>query len=264
MTRARLITLLSDFGNKDVYVGVMKGVIAAIAPDASIIDLTHEISPQDTIAARFALMNAYPYFPYDTVHIAVVDPGVGSDRRGIAIQTSKGFLVGADNGLFGSILERDRAIAAVELSNPRYWRTQNPSTTFHGRDIFAPVGAHLATGVDIKDLGNKIALDSLVRLSLPKVAMDGEKITGCIQYIDVFGNLITNIPEQNLPSNLQVIFKERSIRWGKTYSDAKERELIAFVGSHGFLEIAANRGSAKQDLEASVGDIVLVTENRTV
>ena len=264
MNRSRWITLLTDFGNKDVYVGVMKGVIAAIAPNASVIDLTHEIPPQDLIAARFALMNAYLYFPDDTVHVAVVDPGVGSDRRSIAIQTSNGFLVGADNGLFGGILERDRAIAAVELSNPRYWRTSNPSTTFHGRDIFAPVGAHLAAGVDLKDLGQEIAVNSLVRLSLPEIAIDGERITGCIQYIDVFGNLITNIPQQNLPSNPQVTVKKRSIRWGTTYSDAKERELIAFVGSHGFLEIAANRGNARQKLKASVGDIVLVTENRTV
>ena len=258
MTQPRLVTLLSDFGNRDVYVGVMKGVISAIAPTTSVIDLTHEIPPQNLTAARFALMNAYSYFPPYTVHVAVVDPGVGSDRRGVAIQMSEGFLVGADNGIFSGILGKNKAIAAVELNHTRYWRTPNPSTTFHGRDIFAPVGAHLATGVDLKELGTEISLDSLVQLSLPEVMVEKEQITGCIQYIDVFGNLITNISEQNLPPNPQITIKEQLISWGITYSDAQEQQLIAFVGSHGFLEIAVNRGDARQKLQVSIGELVFV------
>ena len=258
MTQPRLVTLLSDFGNRDVYVGVMKGVISAIAPTTSVIDLTHEIPPQNLTAARFALMNAYSYFPPYTVHVAVVDPGVGSDRRGVAIQMSEGFLVGADNGIFSGILGKNKAIAAVELNHTRYWRTPNPSTTFHGRDIFAPVGAHLATGVDLKELGTEISLDSLVQLSLPEVMVEKEQITGCIQYIDVFGNLITNMSEQNLPPNPQITIKEQLISWGITYSDAQEQQLIAFVGSHGFLEIAVNRGDARQKLQVSIGELVFV------
>jgi len=141
MAEHRLITLLSDFGLKDVYVGVMKGVIAQINPGLTVVDLTHQIPPQNIAAARFNLMNAYLYFPVGTVHVAVVDPGVGSHRRGIALQIDAGFLVGPDNGLFSGVVHQTGVIAAVELTNAQYWWTPTPSTTFHGRDIFAAVGA---------------------------------------------------------------------------------------------------------------------------
>ena len=267
MARSQLVTLLTDFGWQDVYVAVMKGIIAKINPQISVIDLTHQIPPQDLIAGRFALLNAYAYFPPNTVHIAVIDPGVGSQRRGIAIQLAEGFLVGADNGLFSGILQKELAIAprlatgeiaAVELSNSKYWRTERPSTTFHGRDIFAPVGAHLANGVPLKELGREIAIDSLVELSLPQVAIEQKQVIGCIQYIDRFGNLITNITAQNLQPNYQVIIKQQSIPWGNTYSDGKDRELIALIGSHGYLEIAVNCGNAKEKLQVTVGETVVV------
>lgn len=258
MAQSQLVTLLTDFGWQDVYVAVMKGVIAKINPQIAVIDLTHQIPPQDLLAGRFALLNAYAYFPPDTVHIAVIDPGVGSQRRGIAIQLAGGFLVGADNGLFSGILQIESAIAAVELSNSKYWHTERPSTTFHGRDIFAPVGAHLANGVDLKELGKEIAIDSLVKLSLPQVAIDRNQIIGCIQYIDRFGNLITNITAQNLQPNYQVIIKQQSIPWGNTYSDGKDRELIALIGSHGYLEIAVNCGNAREKLQVTIGEIVVV------
>lgn len=258
MNQPKLITMLTDFGWQDVYVGVMKGVIASIDPDISVIDLTHEIPPQDLIAGRFALMNAYAYFPTETVHLAVVDPGVGSHRRGVAIQFAGGFLVGADNGLFSGILSQVGAIAAVELNNSQYWRTPKPSTTFHGRDIFAPVGAHLASGVALKELGTEISIDSLKQLPLPQVIVSDNQIIGCIQYIDVFGNLITNISEQNLKAKPKVIIKEQLIPWGKTYTDTQEQELIALVGSHGYVEIAVNCGNAKQKLQVNVGEQIIV------
>lgn len=258
MARSQLVTLLTDFGWQDVYVAVMKGVIAKINPQISVIDLTHQIPPQDLIAGRFALLNAYAYFPHGTVHIAVIDPGVGSQRRGIAIQLAEGFLVGADNGLFSGILQKESAIAAVELSNSKYWRTERPSTTFHGRDIFAPVGAHLANGVPLKELGKEIAIDSLVELSLPQVAIEQNQVIGCIQYIDRFGNLITNITAQNLQPNYQVIIKQQLIPWGNTYSDGKNRQLIALIGSHGYLEIAVNCGNAREKLQVTIGEIVVV------
>ena len=258
MARSQLVTLLTDFGWQDVYVAVMKGVIANINPQIAVIDLTHQIPPQDLIAGRFALLNAYAYFPHGTVHVAVIDPGVGSQRRGIAIQLAEGFLVGADNGLFSGILQKESAIAAVELSNSKYWRSDRPSTTFHGRDIFAPVGAHLANGVPLKELGKEIAIDSLVGLSLPEVTIKKNQIIGCIQYIDRFGNLITNITAQNLQPNYQVIIKQQLISWGNTYSDGKVRELIALIGSHGYLEIAVNCGNAQKKLQVTVGEIVVV------
>lgn len=258
MARSQLVTLLTDFGWQDVYVAVMKGAIASINPQISVVDLTHQIPPQDLIAGRFALLNAYPYFPHGTVHVAVIDPGVGSQRRGIAIKLAEGFLVGADNGLFSGVLQKQKAVAAVELTNSKYWRSDRPSTTFHGRDIFAPVGAHLANGVPLKELGKEIASDSLVKLSLPEVTIEKNQIIGCIQYIDRFGNLITNIAAQNLQLRQQVSIEQQLIPWGNTYSDAKEGELIALVGSHGYLEIAVNCGNALEKLQVTVGETVVV------
>jgi S-adenosylmethionine hydrolase len=147
---AGIITLLTDFGLQDPYGGVMKGAIATLAPTATVIDLTHQIPPQDVAAARFALMSAFPYFPSGTVHTVVVDPGVGTARRAIAIATEASYLVGPDNGVFSGVLTQTTVRAAVALTNPRYWRTPDPSQTFHGRDIFAPVAAHLALGCPSK------------------------------------------------------------------------------------------------------------------
>ena len=262
MTQQQIVTLLTDFGLQDVYVGVMKGEIASINPQLQVIDLTHQIPPQDIAAGRFALLNAYSYFPPNTVHVAVVDPGVGSKRRGVAIQFPGGFLVGADNGIFSGVLSVAPAVAAVELTNPKYWRTAHPSKTFHGRDIFAPVGAHLASGVKLEELGNAIAVDSLVQLSLPDVVVTETTIQGCIQYIDGFGNLITNIPERELNSKLGFIkIKEHNIPYFQTYSDVAVGELLALVGSHGWLEIAVNSGSAKDKLQVAVGDNVILISN---
>jgi S-adenosyl-L-methionine hydrolase (adenosine-forming) len=261
MTKLRTIALLTDFGVQDVYVGVMKGVIVNINPQIPIIDLTHAIPPQDLIAGRFALLSAYAYFPADTVYVAVVDPGVGSRRRGIAIQFARGFLVGPDNGLFSGILGaqkgQEEAIAAVELTNNLYWRTPNPSTTFHGRDLFASVGAHIANGVNLQELGREISVNSLVSLSLPQVAIAERQIAGCIHYIDRFGNLVTNIAAKNLPPDSRVTIKDRIIPWGQTYSDGQLQELIALIGSHGYLEIAVNCGNAQQKLQVQLGEKVI-------
>lgn len=252
-----MITLLTDFGLQDGYVGVMKGVIANINPELSVVDLTHQIPPQDITAARFVLLNTYPYFPSDTVYVAVVDPGVGSKRKGIAIKFPGGFLVGADNGIFSGILSIAPAIKGVELTNPKYWLTDNPSKTFHGRDIFAPVGAHLASGVALEEVGNEISVDSLVQLSLPDVVETENSIMGCVQYIDGFGNLITNIPESKLNNKSGMVeIKQQQIPYSQTYSDVTEGELLALVGSHGWLEIAVNCDSAKDKLKIAVGDSV--------
>ena len=263
MSQDRIIALLTDFGLQDVYVGVMKGAIAQINPHLQVIDLTHDIPPQDILAARFALLNAYSYFPENTVYVAVVDPGVGSDRREIAIQFPQGWLVGPDNGIFTGILDASPAIKAVELSNSNYWLTTNPSNTFHGRDIFAPVGAHLASGVDLESLGTIISLESLVTLSLPPLQVTETSLTGCIQYCDRFGNLITNIPVDLISArDWKIANLKHDIPLAKTYSDVTRGQPLALRGSHGYLEIAVNSGSAKQELQLTVGEIILLSQER--
>jgi len=262
-----MITLLSDFGYQDAYVAVMKGVIASIAPGVELCDLTHNIPPQDILAARFNLMSACAYFPVNTVHLAVVDPGVGSKRRAIALQYADGFLVGPDNGLFSGVLQQASLtsrplIKAVVLTNARYWRSPHPSVTFHGRDIFAPAAAHLAKGVEINKLGDRIDPGSLVQPALPPLTQQPTGASalyiGSIQYIDGFGNLITNIPAQLVPHEpwqmtLKTALGTHHFSSIKTYSDVPTGILSALIGSHGWIEIACVGGSAAAALKKSGG-----------
>ncbi|BAU15455.1 hypothetical protein LEP3755_60140 [Leptolyngbya sp. NIES-3755] len=257
-----IVTLLTDFGLSDVYVGVMKGAIAQINPQIQTIDLTHEILPQDIAAARFHLMNAYPYFPEGTVHVAVVDPGVGSERRSIAVQLKSGYVVAPDNGLISGILKD--SLGAVELNNPNYWRCQTPSATFHGRDIFAPVGAHLASGVPLQKLGTEIDLSSIVRLPIPDVIETETELRGVIQAIDHFGNLITNISGEKIRDRAWNIRVNQTLYPGKkTYADARIGEIVGLVGSHGWIELAMNRGNAQSFLKLKVGDEIALTVRST-
>ncbi len=253
------ITLLSDFGDRDVYVGVMKGVIAQINPKLTTIDLTHQIPPQNIAAARFCLMNAYAYFPNGTVHLAVVDPGVGGIRRAIALQLADGFLVGPDNGIFSGVLSQSPAITAVELTNSQYWRTQQPSRTFHGRDIFAPVAAHLKSGVSLKELGREIDPAKLIKLNLAECSLTETGVTGCIQYIDHFGNLVSNIPASYVQGKTWYVKAAGlTIAGWETYADVKVGDAIALIGSHGWVEIAINCGNAQLQLQMKLGDAVEV------
>jgi len=260
MQQNQILTLLSDFGLSDVYVGVIKGAISQINPNLSVIDLTHQIPPQNIAAARFCLLNAYDYFPSGTVHVAVVDPGVGSIRRAIAVQFAQGYLVGPDNGLFSGVLSQSSASAAVELTNSQYWRTPAPSTTFHGRDIFAPVGAHLANGVALSQLGEQIDVNTLVQLDLAQVRVTPLAIYGCVQYIDGFGNLITNIPASYVQErNWNVVVANAlNIPGGKTYSDVIAGSAISLIGSHGYIEIAISCGNACSQLQVELGAEVQV------
>ncbi|NEP03012.1 MAG: SAM-dependent chlorinase/fluorinase [Symploca sp. SIO2E9] len=256
-SQPNFITLLTDFGLSDIYVGVLKGVIAQINPALRVVDLTHQIPPQDIVAARFCLMSSYAYFPKGTVHVAVVDPGVGSQRRGIALKIELGFLIGPDNGLFSGVLSQTKVLAAVELTNPEYWRKASPSTTFHGRDIFASAGAHLASGVPLERLGKAIDPTTLVELSIPAKQVTEAGITGCIQYIDYFGNLITNIPAVEVErKNWLIIVENQTIVRSHTYSDCSPGEALALIGSHGWVEIAVNSGSARSRLQVNWGAIV--------
>jgi S-adenosyl-L-methionine hydrolase (adenosine-forming) len=259
MGQPALLTLLSDFGDRDVYVGVMKGVIAQIHPLIRVVDLTHQIPPQNIAAARFCLMNAYPYFPVGTVHLAVVDPGVGSKRKAIAIKLSKGFLVGPDNGIFSGVLSQNPAITAVELTNLNYWRNPQPSSTFHGRDIFAPVAAHLASGVSLQQLGQEIDPATLVNLNIEQCQQTTTGVRGCIQYIDHFGNLVSNIPSSYVQGKTWCVQASGlRIPGCETYSDVKVGDAIALVGSHGWVEIAINSGNAQMQLQINWQDAVEV------
>lgn len=253
------ISLLTDFGLQDPYVGIMKGVIHTLSPQAQLIDLSHEIPPQDVAAACFALMTAYPYLPSGTIHLAVVDPGVGSSRRAVAIQTETGFLVGPDNGLFSGVLAQTPALAAVELNRPRYWRTPSPSRTFHGRDIFAPVAAHLANGIPLAELGDPLDVAELVRWDWPQPQEEPDGWRGVIQAIDHFGNGITNLPGQWVEGrSWSAWIKGIPVRSVTTFAEGEVGEVLALVGSSGWVEIVQNRGNASRALDFKVGDEVRV------
>jgi S-adenosyl-L-methionine hydrolase (adenosine-forming) len=253
-----MITLLTDFGTQDAYVGMIKGMIASRCPTMPLIDLSHAVPPQDVVAARFLLLSAFPYFPPQTIHLVVVDPGVGTSRRAIAVQLAGGFFVGPDNGVLSGVFDQTPIVKAVELTNPAFWRTPNPSATFHGRDIFAPVAAHLAGGLALEHLGTPLAADSLVRLDLPALMTTDQGRVGCIQYIDHFGNAVTTIPAEALgdcPWQIQV--GQTVLSGTRTYNSVQRSDPLALVGSHGFVEIAVNQGSAQQDLGLAVGDRVV-------
>lgn len=250
-----ILTLLTDFGLRDPYVASMKGVIAGIAPQAQVIDLTHQIPPQDIAAARYGLMCVSGDFPQGTVHVAVVDPGVGGSRRGVAIQISEGYLVGPDNGLFSGVLQRSSPLAAVALTRVDYWRTPDPSSTFHGRDIFAPVAAHLANGLSIDRLGDPIPVESLVPLPIPAVQTTPTGLHGSIQYIDRFGNLVTTIPAERVQGrSWQIQVRGLVIPSGQTFGTVAVGERVGLIGSQGWVEIAVNQGNAQEHLGLGVGD----------
>lgn len=259
ISQPSLIVMTSDFSDRDIYVGVMKGVIAQINTQLRVIDLTHQIPPQNLAAARFCLMSAYPYFPVGTVHLAVVDPGVGSRRRAIAVELSQGFLVGPDNGIFAGVLTQSSAITVIELNNPQYWRTPEPSNTFHGRDILAPVAAHLASGVPITELGTQIAPETLVQLNIQDCKPTNTGVTGCIQYIDHFGNLVSNIPGKYIQDTSWCVQTAGlTIPGCATYSDVNVGEILALIGSHGWVEIAINSGNAHSQLQINWQDAIQV------
>jgi S-adenosylmethionine hydrolase len=272
-----IITLLTDFGEADGYVGAMKGVLASIAPGVPLIDIAHQIPAQDVHRAALTLLEAYPYFPPDTVHLVVVDPGVGSERRAIAVQTPHGHFVAPDNGVLSYVLAREPEATAVALTNPAYHRP-NPSHTFHGRDVFSPAAGHLARGVDLHELGPVV--DDLVRFPLSRPRLTSSGIQGEVLRIDHFGNVLTNIQylrwvdaatlmySPALPDDdaARPIFRadQTTVAIGKhtlagihpTYSVVPPGHPLAIVGSGGELEIAINQGRASDALGVAVGDPV--------
>lgn len=252
---SRIITLTTDFGTQDHYVSVMKAVMLDIIPDARFIDISHEIPPQDVMAGAWVVRNSAPYFPPGTVHLVVVDPGVGTDRTPVAIKIKDQFFVGPDNGIF-SLIGEEFGYEAVKLENKKFWR-ENYSFTFHGRDIFATVAAHLANGVSLDELGEPLEKLVTYRWAIPISDKDG--IQGWIVHIDRFGNLISNIPSSLIR---ETIGESRlKIYVGNTILDeivpafaaVPDGEPAAYIGSSDKLEIAINKGNAKQMLSVEKG-----------
>lgn len=282
MTPPPLITLLTDYGDKDSYVGVMKGVVLSIAPHAQLVDITHQIKPQDIQQAALILLSYYRYFPSYTVHVVVVDPGVGGPRRPVALETPHGFFVAPDNGVLTYVWLQEPASEVFLLDKPDYW-LPNPSHTFHGRDVFSPVAARLASGTPLKEMGSPIA--DLITLSLPPLQITPTSIRGEVIRIDRFGNALTNIMQLSWVDDHTVEFRPLSagsagaavyidartarVTFGwhtlnglhQTYSQIAAGQGLALIGSNAELEVAVNQGSAHDKLALKVGDPVTLLFN---
>lgn len=266
-----IITLTSDFGLADAYVAAMKGVILSLNPNAVIVDVSHAIRPQRVEQAAFLVEAARPYFPADAIHVAVVDPGVGTERRGLALQTPLGVFVGPDNGVLSPALPEEvrratgegggrvplpEGTTGVELTNPRYHRLP-VSDTFHGRDVFAPVAAHISLGVALPELGEAVE-EAFVLPPFRALRRPDGSLAGRVVHVDVFGNLITDVRGEDLPpGEITVEVRGRPIK-GLRRTYAKGMGLIALVGSSGYLEVALPGGSAAAETGADIGDPVAV------
>lgn len=250
-----VITLTTDFGLQDYYVSAMKAVMIDIAPDVRLVDISHEIPSQDIMAGSWILKNSVMLFPPNTVHMVVVDPGVGTDRKAIALQIDDQYFVGPDNGIF-SLLTEEKEFRAIRLTNKEYLR-DNPSNTFHGRDIFAPAAAHLSRGINLEELGEPVEDLVTYRWTVPIADKDG--LEGMVIHIDKFGNLITNITE----SLIEDVIGEKSVKIyvgntilhkiASTFGAVTEGEPVAYIGSSGMLEIGINKGNAEQMLGVQKG-----------
>jgi len=263
----KIITLLTDFGLKDSYVGAMKGVILSICPDANIIDISHEIRKFDIRQGAYVLASASSFFPERTIHVGVVDPGVGTTRKPIIIEAKKNFYVGPDNGLLTLAALKEGIKRVVHISNRKYMLPRI-SHTFHGRDIFAPVAAHLANGVPIEEFGPLLEKYETLSFSKPKIYK--KRIEGEIIYIDGFGNIVTNIYREILEKisinegrTIKITFNDKTekiLKICKAYNEVKEGEFLAIIGSGDFLEISINLGNAAKKLNIKEGTEVVVEQ----
>lgn len=275
-----IIALLTDFGTKDYFAGALKGAILSINENAKIVDITHEIPPQNIESAAFTLRACYENFPAKTIFVAVVDPGVGSARKAILVETEKYFFIAPDNGLLSFIFDKNTSekkrkgeeelrknlrdiqpspfLAVYELTNEKFF-AEKISRTFHGRDVFAPVAAHLANGVKPKEFGRKVENFVCFETTAPRKISD-DKIEAEIIHIDIFGNLITNLRREDLPGKFLIEINGKLIdKMQNIYAEATGEELFMLFGSAGFLEIAAMQNSASKLLNAKNGAKVLVS-----
>lgn len=260
----RPIVLLSDFGLTDPYVGLMKSAIVSVAPTAPLVDLTHAIPPQDIRAGALVLHHALPHLPHDAVVVAVVDPGVGGPRRPIVLETAHALLLGPDNGLLSGAVAPDARRRAIAITESRYFR-HPVSRTFHGRDIFAPVAAHLASGLEPSALGPEAG--SLVEMPLPHARPEANGVSGEITYVDRFGNLVTNVAAETLGDAIDDVTVDvpghRPTPLVPAYASVPAGEVLAVVNSWGLIEIAVRDGSAARRLGAGIGTAVRVRRGRT-
>ena len=258
---SRIITLTTDFGYRDPFVGIMKGVVSSINPAATIIDLTHGVAPQDVTGGALALAAAVDFFPAGTIHVAVVDPGVGGNRRPILLETGRACYVGPDNGLMSLAADRQRLIRTIHLSNPEY-HLRPTSTTFHGRDIFAPVAAHVSAGVPLEKLGRVVEIFEALTIPVPEIQGE-DRIAGEVIYIDGFGNLTTNIRREDLEpfsaDGVSVRIGDAVIRGlSANYASVEPGNYLTLVNSWNRLEISRCHGNAQSSLGARVGTPVLL------
>jgi S-adenosylmethionine hydrolase len=262
-----VITILSDFGGQDEYVGVMKGVILSVCPSVSIVDITHQIDPQDIVQAAYLIPSFYRFFPEGTVHLIVVDPGVGSERDILAANHDGHFFIAPDNGVLTLLMNREKSDTIIRIRNADYY-IKPVSATFHGRDIFAPIGAHIVNGTGLEELGTKTDVENIVHLENLncRISETGE-LVGKIISIDRFGTLITNIDlnaltryrKTRLENRLQICIRSHAIEGvSKTYANADPGSPLALIGSRNHLEIAVNGGSAQRYFKAHKGDLVRV------
>ena len=258
MQPPKIVTLTTDFGGDGSYAGAVKGVLLKINPLLKIVDVTHEISCFDILEGALTLNSFYRFFPKGTIHLTVVDPGVGGKRKGILIGTDDYFFVGPDDGIFSFIYDQEKVREMIELTNSKYF-LGTPSFTFHARDIFAPVAAYLSLGVEAGEFGQLTR--HCYKLQMPAPVRTKNSLTGEIIRIDRFGNLITNISSDFISDKrrIRIRFKNKTIgRLSRFYEEEKQGKLLALIGSTNFLELAVNRGSAQKLLKAKTGDKVKI------
>jgi len=257
-----VLSITTDFGITNGFVGVMKGIIYGIAPDVKIVEITQLVSPQNVREGAYAMWRAVPFFPPRSVHVGVVDPGVGTKRRPIGARLGNQYFIVPDNGLLTPlIMDAERngdPIEFVHLDNPKYWLPK-VSNTFHGRDIFAPTGAHLAAGVSLKEIGTPI--DDPIRLDLPRPEKTENGWLAHVTIIDIFGNLTTDLPAKVLDGHGNVLIRTRDHEIDgiiESYGHRQPGDLVAVVDSEYYIEVAVVNGSAARKLSAQVGDLVEV------
>jgi hypothetical protein len=258
-----IITLTTDYGTNDHLAGTLKGVILKVVPDATVVDITHQVNPFDLLDGALAIGSSYSYFPARTIHVVVVDPGVGTDRRPLLVSAGNQYFVAPDNGVLSVIYERETDVV-VRHANVEHYYLQPLSKTFHGRDIFAPVAGWLAKGAQIGSMGDEIS--DYKRFAMPRPKASNGHVKGVVMRVDSFGNLLTNFRVEDLPSaaltsgkiNIQV-GKHPVTRVVETFALGNKAEPVAFVGSSGYLEIAVNKGNAAQALALGRGAPVVLT-----
>ena len=262
-----VITLMTDFGDRDAYVAIMKGVILTINPQATIIDITHQIGPQNIRQAAYLISDTYQYFPKDTVHILIVDPGVGTSRTIIALHLHGHIFLAPDNGILSLLLKDKQTDLVFRVDNDDFF-LEPVSNTFHGRDIFAPIGAQLSLGTSLDKLGSPIDASALIKLKLPQTQFTKDGVLeGAVIDIDRFGNLVTNLDWNSIKWHYSkvkndqfqfVIGKHRIGGLSRTYNDVAENMPLALIGSRGFLEISINHGNAAMVFNATIDTPIFI------